>query len=402
MTASTATDAPLAGRRVLFAGRLAGMGRREAQQVVRCQGGTPVERLDAGVDLVVLGEDRLPQDAPAAEAEMVEAARRQAAERGAPDIITETELWQRLGFVESDDAVRRLYTPAMLAGLLAVPVATVRRWHRRGLIRPVREVHKLPYFDFQEVTTARRLAELLAAGLSPQAIERKLAALARALPGVARPLAQLPVLVEGRDLLLRRGEGLIDEAGQWRLDFDAAESPAAAAGEVSAAPGTLPLASRAAPPAGADPDELLAWATALEDEGRLAEAAEMHRAALAAGGPRAEVCFLLAETLYRLGDLPAARERYYMAIELDEGYVEARANLGCLLAELGEAELAVAAFEGALVRHDEYADVHYHLARTLDDLGRAAEAEQHWQRFLRLSPEGPWADEARGRLEAAT
>ena len=91
---------------------------------------------------------------------------------------------------------------------------------------------------------------------------------------------------------------------------------------------------------------------------------------LAAGGPSPEICFQLAELLYRLGDVTAARERYYMAIELDEDYVEARANLGCVLAETGQLELAVAAFQGALRYHSDYPDVHYHLARTLDDLGR--------------------------------
>jgi Tfp pilus assembly protein PilF len=52
-----------------------------------------------------------------------------------------------------------------------------------------------------------------------------------------------------------------------------------------------------------------------------------------------------------------------MAVELDEDFVEARCNLGCLLAEEGERELAVAALEGALAHHPGYADAHYHLAR---------------------------------------
>ena len=52
-------------------------------------------------------------------------------------------------------------------------------------------MRRLPYFDFQEVAAAQRLAQLLAAGVSPRAIEKKLAGLARLLPGVARPLAQL-------------------------------------------------------------------------------------------------------------------------------------------------------------------------------------------------------------------
>ena len=106
----------------------------------------------------------------------------------------------------------------------------------------------------------------------------------------------------------------------------------------------------------------------------------------------------MAELLYRLGDLAAARERYYMAIELDEDYVEARANLGCVLAELGQRELAVAAFEGALRYHAGYADAHYHFARTLDDLGRRDKAEEHWRLFLAMTPDSPWAEQARMRL----
>ena len=112
-------------------------------------------------------------------------------------------------------------------------------------------------------------------------------------------------------------------------------------------------------------------AAELEEDGQLAAAAEMYRAAMAAAGPKAEICFQVAELLYRQGDLGGARERYYMAIELDEDYVEARANLGCVLAETGQRELAVAAFEGALRYHPDYADVHYHLARTLDEMQRA-------------------------------
>jgi tetratricopeptide (TPR) repeat protein len=106
----------------------------------------------------------------------------------------------------------------------------------------------------------------------------------------------------------------------------------------------------------------------------------------------------LAELLYRCGDLAAARERYYMAIELDESFVEARANLGCVLAESGQLDLAVAAFQGALALHPTYADAHYHLARSLGELGRVEESSAHWRQFLELAPDSPWADDARRRL----
>ena len=113
---------------------------------------------------------------------------------------------------------------------------------------------------------------------------------------------------------------------------------------------------------------------------------------------RAEVCFQLAELLYRTNDYTAARERYYMAIELDENYVEARANLGCVLIDTGELDLAIAALLGALKYHPDYPDAHYHLARTLDELGRHEEALDHWRAFLVLAPDSPWAQQARDRL----
>jgi tetratricopeptide (TPR) repeat protein len=290
----------------------------------------------------------------------------------------------------------------MLADLLGVSLATIRRWHRRGLIVPAREVHRLPYFDFQEVATARRLAELLAAGASPQAIERKLEKLSRYVPDVERPLAQLSVIVEGQQLLLRQEEGLVEPGGQRRIDFDALETHGCAAPSDAGGShhGTLSLADYLAEqPDLASPEEMIELAAGYEDNGHLESAAEMYRAALASGGPRPDICFQLAELLYRLGDISAARERYFMAIELDEDFVEARANLGCVLAETGELELAVAAFQGTLAYHPDYPDVHYHLARVLDDLGRSEAAELSWRRFLALSPNSPWADEARARLE---
>jgi len=408
----------LAGKRVALVGRLASMSKREATQVLRRAGASVVERPDGSTHLVVLGEQGYPLSSETDPEAWCDAPTRQAVEAGTIEVIRESQLWARLGLVDASSEVHRLYTPAMLAELLHVPLAVIRRWHRRGLIVPVREVRRLPYFDFREVATARRLAELLAAGMSPAAIERKLAALARWLPDVARPLAQLSVIVRGREILLRQGEGLIEPGGQMRFDFEAAEtdSPGAWSESSLATPALGALPERPSPcieskaclagnsvGAGHDrlaqsPHELAAEAALLEEQGHLAEAAEMYRAAMAAGGPTPELCFQLAEVLYRLGDLAGARERYFMAVELDEDYVEARANLGCVLAETGQTELALAAFQGALAYHPEYADVHYHLARLLDRLGRTHAAEASWRAFLELAPDSPWADQARNRL----
>ena len=146
--------------------------------------------------------------------------------------------------------------------------------------------------------------------------------------------------------------------------------------------------------------ELVAWAADLDAEGAIEEAAEALRAALQAEGPSAPLAFMLAELLYRSGDLTAARERYYAAIEIDGDHLEARASLGCVLAELGEHELAIAALEGVLRQQPDYADAHWHLAGVIGDVGRAAESRQHLRAFLRIAPESPWAAAARERLAA--
>jgi tetratricopeptide (TPR) repeat protein len=292
------------------------------------------------------------------------------------------------------ESVCRLYTPAMLAEALRVPVEAVRRWHRRGVLRPARLVQRLPYFDFDEAAVARRLAQLFHAGCSLRVIDRRLAELARLAPHLERPLADPSVVVEGRRLFLRRGDELAEPHGQLLLDFDAApedDEPASviamfAEGRPTAASvleasddGATTLAERWR-------QEALDW----EDEGRLDRAAEAYRTLLMA----------LADVLYRAGDLPAARERYYAALEIDEEYVEARANLGCVLAELGELDLAAATFEGALSFNAEFADVHFHLAHVLDRLSRGDEALAHYRTFLSLAPESPWATAAHERLAA--
>jgi tetratricopeptide (TPR) repeat protein len=202
-----------------------------------------------------------------------------------------------------------------------------------------------------------------------------------------RPLAELALIVEGRQLLIRTGESLVEPSGQKRFNWLVGEEAA----ESSHPDGPI---LRLRPPHAGDAsptlEQLLAAAEELEQGGDLPAAADMYRAALVAGGTNAQICFQLAECLYRLNDLTAARERYSMAVEIDEDFVEARANLGCVLAELGQTDLAIAALQGALDLHVDYADAHYHLARLLAAAGQGPAAEQHRQRFAELAPESPW------------
>lgn len=477
---SNARHPLLQGRRVALGKQLAITTRSDWKRLIKQHGGYPVDQIDDFTDVLLVGQD---EERSFAERDFAERdfsepdfEKRDLAEQaiggsasapheltdlpvptfklsadtnrqpGSLAVMAEAELWQLLSGDHAAVDLSRYYTPQMLAGLLDVSVATIRRWHRRGLIVPVHQVNKLPYFDFQEIASARRIARWIQNGQSPAAIERQLITIAEA-SGDDRPLSQLSIIVRGRQVLLRAGEGLTSATGQMHFNFDDGvafepvvdrsdqhdhdqrhnktddpsdrDDDGELTSSMSAAlltisppeaseatrrpdrPSVLPFVKFedfASHEFDKSPDEFIRWATELEDDGDPAAALEVYRAMALAHGSTPDVSFRIAELLYQIGDLSAARERYYFAIELDETFVEARASLGCVLAEQGKNELALAAFRGALDYHLNFADVHFHLARLLDEMGRTDEAVIHWDAFLQLAPKSPWAQEARVRL----
>jgi tetratricopeptide (TPR) repeat protein len=384
------------------------MSRREAEQLIAARGGQIVEWAGDSADMIVVSDEAADaQRRTANQQPLFDDSTRRALGEGTLELVRESELWARLGLVDSGQGIRRLYTPAMLAELLRVPISAIRHWLRRVVLHAAREVGRLPYFDFTEVGVARKLAQLLAAGCSLARVDRRMTDLGRSLPELSRPLAHPAVVVEGRHVLIRRGDNIAEPTGQLVIDFDMARADEVG-GANAVAPVAIPIAaadslratSRSAP-RGSHPfvaEDLRTVAAELEGDGREEQAIDVYRAILVSGQSTPDDHFALAELLYRRGDLSAARERYYAAIELDEDFVEARSNLGCVLAEQGDVALAEAAFRGALEFHPDYADAHYHLARLLDRAHRSAEAARHWQLFLNLAPASPWADEARERI----
>lgn len=303
----------------------------------------------------------------------------------------------------NEPGVRRLYTVAMMADVLGTAPAAVRHWARGGLLVATKRAGQLEWFDFQQLVVGRGLARLLAGGMSLREIDAKLAGL---LPGGAGDAARQSsrIVVDGRRLSIHRGGRLLGAGGQMQFGFytDGLRGIAATQAD-DPLPIARPLDDDMARHADSSVDqptgkELLDLAADLEATGEFVEAAEALRAFLQAEGQSAQVMFMLAELLYRSGDLTAARERYYTTLELDADHVEARTSLGCVLAELGDHELAVAALQGVLHQEPDYADAHWHLAGVLHDRGRQAESRRHLRMFLALAPESPWATLARERL----
>jgi len=389
----------LENKRIGLLGKLGAMTRKEACHWLKHYQATVSEKLTGELDLVIIGADELPDEDIQA---MLNEKLRERIRQGDTVLVHEHDLWASLGLVD-DPSAKQLYTPAMVASLIKTPVSAVRRWHRIGLLPSIKVAHKLPYFDFEQVQCAKQIAAWVKQGAKVTDLKKQLDDFGSRIAN--RSLIDLDIRIDGRRILLYDDGKLIGSQGQLHLNFDEPSEDQGTSEERS----ILVISSHGGQASLRGPretqdqgpstrDAMLAAAEELEDAGQIQEAIEWHRVILAKYGPSAEIVFGLGELLLRAGEVLAARERFYNAIEIDEDFVEARASLGCVLAETGQVDLAIAAFEGALAKDDHYPDVHYHLARSLDEIGNTQDATKHWLRFLQLSPQSPWADEALERL----
>jgi tetratricopeptide (TPR) repeat protein len=394
-----ASSPALQGERISLTGVLASMTHAKASELVEQNGGETTEHISRQTTMLVVGEEGWPLEDDGQPSVKLQQAERLRALGVEIRIIGESEFLKLLGLTDQQGESRRLYTPAMLSQMLDVSVHVVRGWERAGLIRPVRKIFRLPYFDFQEAASARRLSELLTSGVPRAEIEESLKQLPAVKQGHARPLEQLRLLAHHHRVAVRDDHGLREPAsGQRLIDFEPVDEESPCEDD---SPAALPFAK--ATELASLPD----WsATDWFQEGcrRYAEndlerAVEAFRCALMQEPLQPEAHFHLAECLYRMDRPRAALERYYIAVEHDHDYLEAWTQLGCLLCELGERQAAVDAFRIALEVHPEFPDAHYHLADALTSLGDETAARQHWEIFLQHSPRGPWADLARQRLE---
>jgi tetratricopeptide (TPR) repeat protein len=386
---------PLAGERLAFTGTLASMTHHEAHaRVVEC-GGTAAEHVSRQTTMLVIGEEGWPLESDGQPSVKWREVERLRAEGLDIRIVSESDWLSFVGLDGRRGELHRRCTPAMLSQMLGLPVHTIRRWERMGLIKAISHVGRLPFFDFQEVSSARRLAELVSAGVPVREIQNSLSQLEAVVGAGARPLAQLEVLASDHHLAYRDKSGRLKTAGGQRLFDFAGPAPAKNVDDEALLHPAAVLPDRSHWTA----HDWFEEGRRLADEGELAQAVEALRMSLIEDSDAPEVQFHLAEALYRQGNAQGAIERYYVAAELDHNYLEAWTQIGCILAELGQFGPAVEAFDIALDIHPDYPDVHLHKAETLYQAGRWPEAVLHWQKYLEFDQTGPWAEATLKRLE---
>ncbi|MCA9035148.1 MAG: tetratricopeptide repeat protein [Planctomycetaceae bacterium] len=451
---TTDSSLPLAGETVAFTGTLASMVHREAASLVEQYGGRSTHSVSSTTSMLVVGEEGWPLEEDGHTSRKLQHAMQLIADGQGLQIVAESDWLHLLGLNERRDEIHRAYTPAMLSRLLDVPVRLIRRWARLGLIRPVRRVCRLPYFEYREVASARRLAALLEEGISAKRIEQSLGELGQTLAGTDRSLAQLNLLVQDKHVLMRDAHGVLNpRTGQRLLDFENVERlnvirpeeenlETVEIGTQDSVNQVRPIDGGVAGSSDESPvsfsimearltlgDRSMSDWTADEwfHEGcRLAEESEFESAVNAfrnsmsllvseqlllrddlvmamreKGGAfpdPADVNFHLADALYRSGRLDAAIERYHSAIEFAPDFIEAWTQLGCLNAELKRPEAAEDALLTAISIHPGNPDALLHYAQLLDQQQRPEEAASWWEQYLQHDSRGPWADHARQRL----
>lgn len=393
----------LQGERLSFTGTLASMTHRQAMDLAEQHGGATTYSASKQTSMLVVGEEGWPLETdgkPSVKLQQVTEWRQQGLDI---KVVPESEWLHLLGLEERRRDVHRLLTPAMLSQSLNVSVGLIRHWERIGLIKPVKKVFRLPYFDFQEVACVRRLSELLQAGISQYELESSLSRLQSMMPGTEHSLAQLTLLARDHHVLIRDEAGLLEPiSGQRLFDFDPESGEAQTSDDAQTrSTGAVSLPIAHFPPLDLSTADWLEQGSHLLEDDRVTDAIEAFRWALLSEPSNPETHFHLAEALYRSGNLAGAFERFHVAVELDQHFLEAWTQLGCVAAELDQPQSALDAFDIALQSHADYPDAHFHKAELLNRLSRSAEAVPHWQAYLAQDQRGPWADVARQRLNAA-
>ncbi len=395
----------LAGETVALTGTLASMTHEQAGVVIEQHGGIFTQHLSRQTTLLVIGEEGWPLEEDGKPSVKLQHAESLIHEGFEIRIVGESDWLSMMGLYTDDPDVKRLYTPAMLSKLLNLPVHTIRSWERAGLIRAEKKVCRLPYFNYNEVTSARRLSELMQSGATQEELTRSMQMLKKFLPEPGRILEQLEILSDQHQLVIRDQHGVFEPHTRQRLfNFSDENNEETDDKQENNSPIVEPVHLLRFDLPATQPQTATDWMVEGCRRSEMADSSSAIRCfhqALRVRPDDAEAHFYLADCLYRIGKQEAALERYLAAIENDPEYLEAWTQIGCLYAELHKWTESLLAFDEALHIFPDFPEAHLHKAETLRQMKQIESATTHWKRYLELDQRGPWAELAHQRLEQA-
>ena len=283
-----------------------------------------------------------------------------------------------------------LYTVSEVARLFGFKPSRLRYWRRSGLIEPSARLRGRHYYTFEDLVSVRAAKGLLDRGVPLQQVRRSVESLREAFPDTTRPLSELRVTADGRTVLVQDDAGAYDaETGQSVLDFsvDSLESE------------VVRLLHFDHDDRARAYEHYLEGCRYDENERTFDEAEEAYKRALELDPTLSNALTNLGNLEYRRDRIEEAEEYYRRALASDPEQPEALYNLGFLCFERDEIDQAIILFGQALVSDPSFADAHFNMAMALEERGDGAAARPHWDHYLALEPDGPWADIAEKHLD---
>jgi tetratricopeptide (TPR) repeat protein len=276
------------------------------------------------------------------------------------------------------------YTRREVGRILGVGPSRLRYWERLRLVRP-RARWGERFYTFGDLVALRTLQRLTDSRIPARRVSRAVKLVEQQFGESPLPLQKLRFLEQGRDVLVippgtKRPFSPLKQ--QWFFPFDASELP----GKLHSLKGPAP-------------EEL--FQAALDFEARpemLPRAVENYLQVLELAPDWVEAHINLGVALYQMGQIDDARAEFLSAVQLDPWNGISRYNLGCVLEEQGEIKAAIDHLRRAARAMPSHADVRFNLALAYEKRGQRRLAREQWTLYLRHSPNGPWADQARARL----
>ncbi|HWE87199.1 MAG TPA: tetratricopeptide repeat protein [Terracidiphilus sp.] len=267
--------------------------------------------------------------------------------------------------------------------ILQISSRQLQGWERAGLILPQQT------YTFQDLGQLRTLRSLREEDVPAASIRHSIVAM-RAVAGMANPLLEATLVRTGTRLAFRHHGSMVDPIRRQLLfDFErTGQKVAVAEASPSRRPGEAQRRLQ---------DQFLA-AVQAEEAGEKQRAIDLYREIVADDPTYAAAYINLGTIYFHLHQYDRAEELYRRAAEEDPSYVLAFFDLGNVLDELNRLEESIAAYRQAVTMAPGYADAHYNLALAFERKGELRHALHHWQVYVRLDRNGPWADHARGQM----
>ena len=271
------------------------------------------------------------------------------------------------------------YTRSEIRRILGIDENRLRSWERSGL------TETQDSYSFSDLISLRTLQNLRENNTPPKRIREALKQLRLRLADVERPLHELKIVSDGRNIAVELpGEKMEAITGQMLFDFEADKLRSVSTLDPKSDSELL-----GNPETG---EACFQRALELESSGAPAEEVlEVYEKVLRKD-PHAAGAWVNVGTLqYRQGWLERAERSYREALRAYPEYALAHFNLGNVCDELGRLDEAVEHYEAALRCQRNYADAHFNLALVQERRKHFLVAAKHLQAYLNLDSSSPWA-----------